>query len=51
MMLDDSGLAVVSRELDPDDPRISQWRRAEFSLVTVFSDSLILRKHSLVKVR
>jgi hypothetical protein len=51
MMLDDDELVVVTRELDGNDPRISQWKLAEYSLVLVFNDDHVLQKHSLVKVR
>ena len=52
MMLDEKeGLLVVTRELDRKDPRLAQWRDAEYNLVLVFDEQHILQKHSLIKVR
>ncbi len=51
MLSSNEGLVVVSREIDIKDPRLSQWARAEYSLILVFNDQHILKKHSLLRVR
>ncbi len=51
MLSDEEGLVVVSRELSSSDPRLSQWARAEYSLVLVFNERHILQRHSLLRVK
>jgi len=51
MLSKEEGLVVVSRELDARDPWLSQWAKAEYSLVLVFDEQHILRRHSLLRVR
>jgi hypothetical protein len=52
MPSEEEGLVVVSRELDARDPWLSQWARlAEYSLVLIFDDQHVLKRHSLVRVR
>lgn len=43
------GYYVVEREA-PNEAGWSTWRQAQYSLVVVFDDIGVLRKHSLVKV-
>ncbi len=45
------GLVVVSRESDAKNPWLSQWVRAEYSLVLIFDDQHVLKRHSLLHVR
>jgi hypothetical protein len=42
---------IVPRELDPEDPHVSRWVHAQYSLVLVFDVQHVLRRHSLLKVR
>lgn len=51
MLSEHEGLLPVSREIDADDPRLSQWARAEFSLVLIFDQHHVLQRHSLIRVR
>jgi len=51
MLRKKEGLVVVSRESDARNPWLSQWVRAEYSLVLIFDDQYILKRHSLLHVR
>ncbi len=52
MMLNQKeGLVVIWRELDVKQPWLSQWVKANYSLVLIFDDQQILKLHSLLRVR
>lgn len=45
------GLVPVAREVDPLDPRMAQWREAEYNLILVFDERNVMQRHSLVKIK
>lgn len=45
------GACVVTREVDPQDPRLSEWRMASINLILVFDDEHVLQQHAFLQVR
>ncbi len=45
------GLVPVAREVDPFDPRMAQWREAEYNLILVFDQRNVMQRHSLIKIK
>jgi hypothetical protein len=47
----ETSVIPVRREYDRDLPGVTQWRLANLSLVAVFDEKNVLRRHSLVAVK
>lgn len=45
------GTYVVTREVSPGDPRLSEWRMATINMILVFNEQHVLQRHTFLRVR